>query len=218
MDVFHRILIGCVGVLVVGGIVGAVEHVSVREERARLEERQKADTAIMAVKDAALKTQGDQLKAATDAFENFKRDQDAKMTALQFQFAAARTPQQSADLTAILLGLRSGDVKAAGTTSAPTIEAPRAQLEAYEKDCEECKIKLTSATHSLELASQREVFLNSQRESDADKIARLTKERNDAQKISNGGSVGVRVRHDIKAGFFGAAVEAVLLALTGHLK
>jgi len=204
--------------LLVAGLAGGIEYVGVREDKARLEERQKADAAVFAAKDAALKTQGDQLRQATDAFEDFKRQQDQRLTALQLQFAAAKTPAQSADLTALLLGLKAGEVKVGGTKEAPTLEVPRARQEAYEQACEECKLRLTSATKNLELATQREAFLTTQHEDDADKIVRLTRERDDAKKFSTGGSTWTRVKHESRAGVFGAAVAYVLLQLTGHVK
>lgn len=218
MDLYHKLLTGFALLLLAGGVLGAFEYVSVREEKARIEERQKADAALMAVKDAALKVQGDQLKQATDAFETFKRDQDTKMNAMELRFATAKTPDQSATLAALLLGLKSGDVKVGGTKENPTLEVPVAKQNAYEQECEECKLKLTSATESLRLASQRQAFLDTKSADDDDKIKRLTKERDDANKLGAGGSTWTRVKHDTKAGFFGAAIEVVLLALTGHLK
>jgi hypothetical protein len=217
MDLYHKLLTGVVIVLIAGGVLGAIEHANVREEKARIEERQKADTALMAAKDAALKTQADQLKQATDAFEKFKADQVAATQALEQRFAAAQTAQQNATLTAALLGLKPGDVKAGGTASAPTIEAPVANLKAYEQTCEECKLKLSSATQALELAKTRQAYLDSQAADFQTKINLLTKENADLKKFAAGGGLGTRIKHDAKAGTFGAAIAAVLLALTGHL-
>jgi hypothetical protein len=218
MDLYHKLLTGFVILLLAGGALGAFEYVSVREEKARVEERQKADAAIMAMKDAAIKQQQDQLATATAAFEKFKQDQAAAMNAMEAGFVNAKTPDQSAALTALLLGLKVGEVKVGGTAANPTIELPIAQQQAYERTCEECKLKLTSATESLKLASQRENFLESKAAELEDKLKIVTKERDDAKKISTGGSTWTRVKHDTKAGIFGAAVQTALLALTGHLK
>jgi len=218
MDLYHKILTVAVIILVLAGIAGALEYVNVREERARLEERQKADAAVMAAKDAQLAVSKSALDKASADFEQYKKDQDAKMNAMELRFATAKTPDQSAALTAALLGLQAGAVKVGGTKETPTLEIPIAQQQAYEKDCEECKLKLTSAGKQMELASQRETFLQSQVDDMKDKLRLITKERDDLKKFNAGGSTWTRVKHDTKAGFFGAAIEAVLLALTGHLK
>jgi hypothetical protein len=218
MDLYHKILTGVVLVLIFGGVVGAIEYVNVREEKARLDERQKADAAVMAAKDAQLAASKSALDKASADFEVYKRDQDAKMNAMELRFANTKTPDQSATLTAALLGLQAGSVKVGGTKEAPTLEIPVAQQQAYEKTCEECKLNLTSATKQIELASQREAFLQSQSDDLKEKLGLITKERDDLKKFNAGGSTWTQVKHDAKAGFFGAAIEAVLLALTGHLK
>jgi hypothetical protein len=218
MDLYHKLLTGFVLALLAGGIVGGFEYAATREEKARIEERQKADAAVMAVKDAALKTQGDQLQQQAAAFEKFKADQAAAMQSMEQRFAQAQTAQQNAALTAALLGLKGTDVKVGGTAAAPTIEAPVANLKAYEQTCEECKLKLTSASQQIELAKTRQAYLDSQASDLQTKLDLLTKENGDLKKLAAGGGFVTRVRHDAKAGFYGAAIEAVLLALTGHLK
>jgi hypothetical protein len=218
MDIYHKLLTGFVLLLLIGGVLGAFEYVSVREEKARVEERQKADAAVMAAKDAQLKESKDALDKASTAFEKFKADQVQATADLARRFDQAQSAQQNATLTAALLGLKGTDVKVGGTASAPTIETPVANLKAYEQACEECKLQLTSATHALELAKQRQAFLDSQAADLQQKVDLLTKERDDLKKFNGGGSLGTRIKHDMKAGFFGAAIEAVLLALTGHLK
>jgi hypothetical protein len=218
MDIYHKLLCGLVLALLAGGAIGAYDYAATREEKARIEERQKADSAVIAVKDAALKTQADQLQTQTAAFEKFKQDQATAMQAMEQRFTQAQTAQQNATLTAALLGLKPTDVKVGGTAAAPTIDTPVANLKAYENACETCKLQLASASQQIALAKTHQAYSDSQVSDLQTKVDNLTKENGDQKKLAAGGSLGKRVVHDTKAGFYGAAIEALLLALTGHLK
>lgn len=200
MDLYHKILAAVVVVLLLAGAGGAVIYIQSREDKIRLEEKQKADTAVIEAKQK-------QLDAMTETFNDFKKEQDAKLTAMQLQFKQA-TPEQIATITAQLMNL-----KTPSTIFMPTatpadphpqaqISLPVANLQQYESECEECKIKLATTQEQIKVAAAAAVL-------DQDKIKTVTKERDDYKSLSNGGTTLQRMKKAAKWLIIGITVGAI---------
>lgn len=198
MDLWHKFLIGLAIILTVLALIAATSYVGAREDKIRAEVQQSADKKTLDLKDQQLNEQKAAFDKQTAAFEEFKRDQDAKMTALQTQFATAKTPDQNAVLTAALLKLAGGDVKVGGTQEKPTLEVPIANLHQYEQACEECKLNLETATHQLDLAKRREAVNADELQFAKDQDAFHVSERDSYKKTAAGGGFWSKFKRTVE--------------------
>ncbi len=100
---------------------------SAHEDNVKAQALQSANEKVIAANDAQQKQNDAQIRLLTAQLAELKADQTRQLATVQATFSRAQTPDQSAALTALLLGLKTGEVKAGGTAAAPTIDAPRAQ-------------------------------------------------------------------------------------------
>lgn len=211
----NRVEVEVLGVIVAICLLGLGAYEWVQEHDNRI----KAE-AIVQAQQAAQQTIAEQLKALSAQQAQFQADQAAKLAASQAQFQKSTTPAEIATLVAQLMGLKQAPVivTPAPTPSnpnpqpvaeIPTSEAP--QIKAYVAACEDCKIRLQTATEQIAAGAQRESLMTQASASKDKEIAAL-------QTSVKGGSVLQRVGKAAKWILYGAAGAVVLTCGSGHCK
>jgi hypothetical protein len=193
--------------------LGAYEWIQEHDQRIKAQ-------AIVQAQQAAQQTFAEQLKTLSAQQAQFQAEQNQKLVAMQAQFAKSNTPTEIAALVAQIMGLKQTPVI---VTPAPTPENPHPTpvaevpiseaptVKAYVQKCQECDLRLQTATEQLQAASQRENLMTQTAQSKDKEIATL-------QVAVKGGTVLQRVGKAAKQILIGGAIVVVLLAASGHLK
>jgi len=210
--------IGLEVLLAIVALIALWSYISAREAKVKAEATQTADEKVIAQNEQQRKLNDQQIQLLAAQVEQLRADQVRQLAASQAQFSRAQTPDQSAALTALLLGLKTNEVKAGGTTTAPTIEAPVAKLQAYEQVCEECKIKLPSLTAQMAAVTSELAKEKSTNQLLASDIVQRTQERDQWKKAAKGGSFWQRFGRSLKYIAIGAGVGAAAVCGSGHCR
>lgn len=224
-----------VGLEIAAGIVAVVvfwSWLSARDANVKAAAIQAANEKVISQNDAQMKQNAAQVQLLKDQitqlqtdYVRLQADQARQLAAVQATFSRSQTPAQAASLTDILLALKAGETKVGGTAAAPTLEVPKAELQAYQQACEECKVKVPNLTAQLankdsQLANAGSQLAKAQQDNQllASNLVERTQERDGWKTAAKGGSFWQRLGRSMKYIGIGGGIAAGLICGSGHCK
>lgn len=210
MDVYHKVLTSSIGVLVIAGILGAVEWLKAHDAQLRAEAQVAADQ-------QQLKKIQDQQQDLANTIKQIQADNARQLQDLSKTFAAAQTPAQLAAVLSKAMGqpviihdappATKDNPNPTATVELP--DAPRAKL--YVQECEECKINYANAQKQLQVAETKKQL-------DAQTISLKDDQINQLQTALKGGSKFKRVVNRVRDFAIDAGIFTAIFCGTGHCK
>ncbi|HXM32283.1 MAG TPA: hypothetical protein VN921_01425 [Chthoniobacterales bacterium] len=204
--------------LAIAAAVALWSYVSSRADMAAAKATQAADEKVIAQNDTVIKQNDLQLKLLAAQIEQIKADQARQQAANDARFARAQTPAQAASLTDVLLALKSGETKVGGTAAAPTLEVPKAELQAYEKKCEDCEIRFKSTADQLANVTKQLSDSEDSRRLGLIDLKTRTEERDKWKDTASGGSFWSRFKSKVVTILITGAATAAAVCISGHCK